>query len=83
LFRSLAASVSALSGCVSKDGQTMQHVSSSLSKIPYVGFSSGNRSDFFVCINLTFAFSFEPEVNFEIVEPGHSWVDSFCLEFLR
>ncbi len=28
-----------LSGCVSKDGQTMQHVSSSLSKIPYVGFS--------------------------------------------
>jgi hypothetical protein len=39
LSRSVASNVSALSGGVANGHQTMQHVSSSLSKIPYGGFS--------------------------------------------
>ncbi len=39
MCRPVASDVSALSSGVAKSDQTMQHVSSSLSKIPYVGFS--------------------------------------------
>jgi hypothetical protein len=39
MFRLASSSVSTLSGFVAKISQTMQHVSCSLSKIPYVGFS--------------------------------------------
>ena len=39
MFRSVASNVSALSSVVANRDQTMQHVSSSLSKIPYGGFS--------------------------------------------
>ncbi len=39
MCRSVASDVSALSSGVANSDQTMQHVSSSLSKIPYVGFS--------------------------------------------
>ena len=39
MFRLASSSVSALSGFVAKISQTIQHVSCSLSKIPYVGFS--------------------------------------------
>jgi hypothetical protein len=39
LFRPVASNVSALSSGVANGDQTMQHVSSSLSKIPYGGFS--------------------------------------------
>ncbi|CAN5740895.1 hypothetical protein BH20ACI3_BH20ACI3_39150 [soil metagenome] len=39
MCRPVASDVSALSSGVANSDQTMQHVSSSLSKIPYVGFS--------------------------------------------
>ena len=39
MFRSVASKVSALSSCVANGHQTMHHVSSSPSKIPYGGFS--------------------------------------------
>lgn len=39
MFRSVTSNVSALSGFVANGHQTVQHVSSSPSKIPYVGFS--------------------------------------------
>lgn len=39
MFRTVTSDVSAVSNFVPNSRQSMQHVSSSLSKIPYVGFS--------------------------------------------